>query len=443
MSHPKRPDRIFLHARICAPPLVVGRCLRRFLPHRTTVTKQAPPFAFFFLHTATAWPIGVVSLALANNLVRAGVSVRQVAAMVAATSLAFTFEFVWAPLVDSSLTRKAWYVIGATMMCVCLFAMFVIPWKEIAVQALTLLAFTSCTGAAIAAVAVKGIMAYDVQPERMGVAGGFYTAGGTFAKASAGAGTLLLLTHLSSKTFAACLSIAPAVVAASAIALAAPGSRSRLRELGAKMAGSLLELWHFIRTRNGLLIALLCVLPFGTGTEAGLIGAISREWSVSPNQLALFSTLGAGTNITGAIVAGWLATRIGPWTTYIGSGLTMIVVMIVFAFVPRTSLVFLGAELLYRALAVGCYAALLSIVMAAIGKGAASTKAAVMWSLTNFSVFYPTLIEGTVHDRRGTAAMLLTDAVLGATGFAILLIALRMLGARGARVLVPCDLTKR
>jgi PAT family beta-lactamase induction signal transducer AmpG len=298
------------------------------------VTKQAPPFAFFFLHTATVWPIGVVTLALANNLVRAGVSVRQVAAMVAATTLAFTFEFVWAPLVDSSLTRKAWYAIGATVMCACLIAMFVIPWKETAVQTLTLLAFASCTGAAVAAVAVKGIMAYDVQPERMGAAIGFYTGGGTFGKTVAGAGTLLLLTHLSSKTFAAFISIAPAVVAASAIALAAPGSLPPLREFGANMAGSLLELWHFIRTRHGLLIALLCVLPFGTGAEAGLIGAISREWSVSPDRLALFSTLGAGTNIAGAILAGWLATKIGPWITYIGSGVAMIVVMIVFAFAP-------------------------------------------------------------------------------------------------------------
>ena len=400
------------------------------------MTKRAPPFAFFLLHTATAWPIGVVGLALANNLVRAGVSVRHVAMMVAATSLAFTFEFVWAPLVDSSLTRKAWYALGAAIMCACMVAMFVIPWKETAVQALTLLAFASCAGAAIAAVAVKGIMAYDVQPERMGAASGFYTAGGTFAKAVAGAGTLLLLSHLSTKTLAAWVSIAPAIVAASAIALAAPGSVLPLREFSVKIASSLLEVWHFVKTGNGLLIVLLCVLPFGAGTEAGLIGAISREWSVGPNQLALFSTLGAGTNIGGAILAGWFAIKIGPWRTYIASGLTMIGVMVVFAFAPRTSLVFLCVELLYRALATACYAALLGIVMTAIGKGAASTKAAVMWSLTNFSFFYPTLIEGTVHDRSGAAAMLLTDALLGATGFAILMIALRVLGTDRARAVV-------
>jgi hypothetical protein len=401
------------------------------------MTKQAPPFTFFFLHAATVWPIGVVTLALASSLVRAGVSVRHVATMVAATSLAFTFEFVWAPLVDSSLTRKAWYVLGATTMCACLLGMFVIRWEADAVPALTALAFASCAGAAIAAVAVKGIMAYDVNTERMGAATGFYTAGGTFGKTVAGAGTLLLLTHLPNKTLAAGISVAIAVVAASAIVLAASRSAPPLRDLVAKMVGSLLELWHFLRTRNGLLIALFCVLPFGAGTEAGLIGAISREWSVSQNQLALFSLLGAGINIVGAILAGWLATKIGPWTTYTGLGLAMIVVMIVFAFAPRTTVVFLGVELLYRALATGCYAALLGIVMTTVGKGAASTKAAVMWSLTNFAFFYPTLIEGAVHDRIGTTAMLLTDALLAATGFAVLMVALRVLGRRGAWAFAP------
>jgi hypothetical protein len=65
--------------------------------------------------------------------------------------------------------------------------------------------------------------------------------------------------------------------------------------------------------------------------------------------------------------------------------------------------------------------------MTTIGKGAASTKAAVMWSLTNFAFFYPALIEGGVHDGSGTTAMLLTDAVLGASGFAVLMIARRVL----------------
>jgi hypothetical protein len=391
------------------------------------VTKQAPPFAFLFLHLCTAWPVGVVGLALASSLVRVGVSVRHVSAIVAATSLAFTLEFVWAPMVDASFSRRIWFVAGATIMCLCLFAMLVLPWNAAIVTLLTVLAFMSCSGASIAAVAVKGIMAYDVPPPRLGVSSGFYTAGGTLAKAIGGAGTLLLLTHLSSRPLAASASVFMAGLAGAAIGLASPGLPAPLHELPAKLGASLLDLWKFIRTRNGLLVAVLCVIPFGAGTEAGLIGAISREWTVSPNQLALFGTLGAATNISGAVFAGWLTTRVGPWSTYIGQGLAMIAVMIVFAFAPRTTLVFLCLELLYRALSTGCYAALLGIVMTAIGKGAASTKAAALWSLTNFAFFYPTLIEGGVHDSMGTTAMLLADASLGGVGFVVLVVARSLL----------------
>lgn len=394
------------------------------------MTKRAPPFAFFFLHVCLAWPAGVVGLALGSSLARAGVPVHSVAAIVAASSLAFTLEFVWAPIVDASLTRRRWFVIGAGMMSTCLLAMLVLPWSAGEVPLLTLLAFASCSGAGICGVAAKGIMAYDVAAPQLGAASGYYTAGGTFAKAIGAALTLLLLAHLSSRPLAASISVAAALLAGTLIVLASPAPAASLRATPAKLAAALLELYRFVRTRDGLLVALLCVIPFGAGTEAGLMGAIAREWHVSPDQLALFSTFGAATNIAAAVAAGWLATRIGPWKTYIALGLAMIAAMILFASAPRTANVFIGVELFYRALSTGCYAALLGIVMTAIGKGAASTKAAGMWSLVKFAYFYPALIEGAVHDRGGTTAMLLTDAGLGAAGLAILIVALRLLRPR-------------
>ncbi|HEV7612265.1 MAG TPA: hypothetical protein VGO37_10345 [Steroidobacteraceae bacterium] len=148
---------------------------------------------------------------------------------------------------------------------------------------------------------------------------------------------------------------------------------------------------------------------------------------MSPDQLALFGTLGAAINMAGAIFGGWLSTRIGPWNAYLLLGWSMIVVMMGFAFSPRAATYFMAAELCYRALATASYATLLAIVMKAIGKGAASTKAAGMWSLTNLAFAYPTLIEGSVHDRAGTLAMLLTDVSLAVIGFGVLMLAIRVL----------------
>jgi hypothetical protein len=392
--------------------------------------RSCPPFAFFFLHVCTAWPVGVVGLALGSSLVNAGVPIHQAAGIIAAMSLAFTLEFVWAPMVDACLTRRRWYVGGATVMCGCLGTLLITPWNATSVPLMTVLAFASSSGAAIAAVAVKGIMAYDVPAARLGSASGFYTAGGTFAKAVGGAGTLWLLTHVSGRTVAASLSTGAAALAGMAIVFAMPGRPAPLRELPAKLRLALVDLWTLVRTRTGILIAVLCVIPFGAGTEAGLIGAIAREWSVTPDQLAAFASLGAATSITGAILAGWLSMRIGPWNVYLILGWAMIGAMLGLAFLPRTASYFLVVELLYRALGTGCYATLLAIVMQAIGKGAASTKAATLWSLANFASAYPTLIEGSVHDYAGTEAMLLTDAGLGATGFGVLLVATRLLKLR-------------
>ena len=378
----------------------------------------------------TAWPVGVVSLAVSNRLVSSGVSVHQTAGIVAAALLPFSFAFLWAPMVDACWNRRDWFVFGAVVMTACLAALIMAPWNSESVWFMTTLAFSSCSGAAIAAVAVKGIMAYAVQTTKLGAASGFYTAGGTFAKAIAGAGTLWLLTHFADRSLVAVLSIGAAVPAGAAILLVSPSPSTPFNELPAKLQSALVDLWKFLRTRNGALTALLCVIPFGAGSEAGLIGSIAREWSVTPDQLVAFGTLGAVTGIGGALFSGWLSTRIGPWRTYIILGWVLIAIMLSLTFAPRAATYFLSLEQLYRAASAGCYAALLGIVITAIGTGAASTKAATLWSLANFASAYPTAIEGAVHDRNGTSAMLLTDAGLGAVGFGLLILATRLLRAR-------------
>jgi hypothetical protein len=402
--------------------------------------RTCPPFAFFFLHACTAWPIGVVGLALGSSLVKAGVPVHQAAGIIAATSLAFTLEFVWAPMVDASFTRRLWYVGGSTVMCAGLATLLVVPWNAASVPLMTLLAFSSSSGAAIAAVAVKGIMAHDVRAAQLGSASGYYTAGGTFAKAVGGAGTLWLLTHLSGRTVAATLSTGAAALAGTAILLALPGRAAPLSQLPTALLSALVDLWTFIRAPKGVLIAVLCVIPFGAGTEAGLIGAIAREWAVNPDLLATFGAFAAVTSIAGAIFAGWLGRRINPWTAYVLLGWAMIGTTLAFAWSPRTATCFLVMELFYRALATACYATLLGIVMTAIGKGAASTKAAGLWSLTNLGFAYPTYIDGAVHDRVGTVAMLLTDAGLATTGFVVLIVATRFLKLRFNALAVPAPI---
>ncbi len=393
---------------------------------------SCPPLTFFFLHACTAWPVGVIGLALSSSLVTAGVGVQRVGAIIAASTLAFTLEFLWAPMVDSSLTRRRWFLNGTAVMCACIVALLIAPWRATAVPLLTLLAFCASSGAAVAAVSVKGIMAYETPAGRLSAASGYYTAGGTVAKAIAGGGTLWLLTHLSSRPLAAAVSAGTALLFGSAIALASAARPLPWGSVPTALLSALADLWRFIRNPNGAITAVMCVIPFGCGTEAGLIGAIAREWAVTADQLATFGVLTAASTTAGAALGGWLSMRLGSWSAYVTFGWLLIILVLGFAWSPRTAAWFLTVELIYRALATASYATLLGIVMKAIGRGAASTKAATLWSLANLAFAYPTLIEGRVHDRVGTTAMLVTDAALGIAGFGVLLAVIWLLRPRSA-----------
>ena len=391
------------------------------------MNRRAPPWAFFWLHWA-AWPVGAADVAMANALVKAGVPLELVSRMIAAGALAFSLEILWGPIVDSVFTKRRWCIGGTVLMCVGQAALLVLPWNIASMPILTLLNFCVCTCAGIALVAVKGIMAYDVPAPQLGRASGHYTAGGIVAKALAASGTLWLLTHLSSRPLVAVLSVGAAALAMSTIILASPQPSLPVRGAPGALRAALVDVWRLVRTRVGFLVAVLCVIPFGTSTLLG--AAIAKEWSVGPDQLATVIPFGAVLSVAGAILAGRVSVRLGPWRTYIAFGWLMVLLLIALAIVPRAPSWFIALWLLHRAGGGACYAALLGMVMTTIGKGAAATKAAAFWSLANLAEGYPALVDGRVHDHVGTTAMLFTHAALDAAGFALLLALARLLGLR-------------
>ena len=49
------------------------------------------------------------------SLARSGMSVERIGALIAIYLLPQAWKFLWAPIVDANLTRKRWYVVGATL----------------------------------------------------------------------------------------------------------------------------------------------------------------------------------------------------------------------------------------------------------------------------------------------------------------------------------------
>ena len=63
-------------------------------------------------------PFGVVggylTVAVAYRLSEAGWPLVQVAGLVALSLVPHTWKFLWAPIADTTLSRKIWYLIGCT-----------------------------------------------------------------------------------------------------------------------------------------------------------------------------------------------------------------------------------------------------------------------------------------------------------------------------------------
>ena len=73
------------------------------------------------------------------------------------------------------------------------------------------------------------------------------------------------------------------------------------------------------------------------------------------------------------------------------------------------------------------YAAFSAMVLFAIGRGAASTKYALLSSFGNVPVIYMTALNGWSHDRYGSTGMLLIEALAGALCVVFALVAVARL----------------
>ena len=73
------------------------------------------PSVFMFLIIPFGVVSGYVTVSLAYLMGKSGIPVAQVAALVADSVIPHTWKFAWAPLIDSVLTRKTWYVLASVL----------------------------------------------------------------------------------------------------------------------------------------------------------------------------------------------------------------------------------------------------------------------------------------------------------------------------------------
>src|SRR5512143_263469 len=117
---------------------------------------------------------GYLSVAIGYELTQAGVRVDEVAALVAASLIPQTWKFLWAPIADTTLTRKTWYLAAGVVSAIGIFLTGAVPADARSLPLLYAVVIVSNVAVTFLAMATESLMIYNASETEKGRAGGWF-----------------------------------------------------------------------------------------------------------------------------------------------------------------------------------------------------------------------------------------------------------------------------
>lgn len=397
--------------------------------------RHAHPIVYLFLIIPFGMMSGYLTVTVAYVLSGAGVSAGMIAAVIAASYIPHSWKFLWAPIADTTLTRKTWYLLASGVSMAGVFAIGLVPPAVQSLPLLTAVVVVSNLAVTFLAMSVESFMAHGASVAEKGRAAGWFQAGNLGGAGVGGGAGLWLAQALPDAWMAGAVLAAAGLGCCFALAyVPEPPAGHRGDGLIRDLAKVLHDLWKIARSRAGYLALLICFLPIGTGAAANLWAAVAGDWGASANTVALATGVFGGlVSAIGCIVGGYLCDRMDRKTAYCVYGVLQALCAVAMALAPRTEFSYVVFTIIYWFIMGLTYAAFSALVLEAIGQGAVATKYNLFASLSNMPIAYMTFVDGTAHDSWGAAGMLYTEAALGLAGLALFIAVAAMASERGAR----------
>ena len=378
--------------------------------HSESVASHTPvhPSVFTLLILPNGIMTGYVSVTLAYLFSKEGISVEKIAALVAAILLPHIFKFIWAPLIDSFLSLKKWYLIANIISAFGILATGILPLKESSLPLLTIIVILSNFMVTFLCMATEGLMAYDVPIELKGRAGGFFQAGNLGGVGLGGGAGLWLAQRLPEEWMvAAVLAITCLCCCIGLFFLKEPKSTIREHHTSKTYQNLLNDVWSTLKTKMGFLALFLCFLTLGTGAASNLWSAVAKDWGAGADTVALVTgVMGGLLSAAGCLVGGWICDRMKRQSAYLLFGLLGALCAVGMAYSAKTELIFIIWTSVYAFASGLAYAGFTAFVLEAIGKGAAATKYNIYAALSNSPIYLMIYVEGWAHTRWGSTGML-------------------------------------
>jgi MFS family permease len=399
------------------------------LPSRNA--QYAHPGVFLFLILPFGAMGGYLTVAVAYRLSQAGLGMDQIAELIAVALIPQTWKFLRAPVVDTTLGRKSWYLLGSAFSAIGIFLTGALPATEQSLPMLYAVVLLSNLASTFLAMAVESLMVYGTHPEQLGRASGWFQAGNLGGQGLGGGAGLWMAQSLPDPWMSgAVLGAVCALCGVALVVLREPPALVRTGHYGRDVGNVLKDLWQVARSKPGTLALLIVFLPIGTGAASNLWAAAADDWRASANTVALVTgVFGGVVSMAGCLGGGYLCDRMDRKTAYVLYGALQALCAIAMALSPRTEAMYVLFTMAYALITGLTYAGFSAVVLEAIGLGAAATKYNVYASLSNMPIAYMTVVEGWARTRSGTDAMLYAEAACATAGL-LVFIAVASLTAR-------------
>lgn len=384
------------------------------------------PFVFTLLIVPFGAVGGYVQVAMAFLATRFGLSVEDAALLIAAGMVPHVWKFFWSPIVDTTLTRKRWYLISVVLCALGITAMSAIPLGKANLYLLEVVIFVTNLASTFLGMSVEGLMAHATPPEQRGRVGGWFQAGNLGGSGLGGGAGLWMATHMPSPWMSGA-GLGLWFIAGAWMLRFVPEAyaEARVGSLLHAMKGVIVELWEMIKSRSGILCAVLCVLPIGTGAATNVLSQaeVAAKWGVGEDTVSLVNGVMNGLiSAIGCLVGGEVCARMSSRRAYAAFGLLMAAVAAGMALSPFVPSLYVAYILAYAFVTGLCYAAFTGFVLDAIGKGAAATKYNAFASLSNTPITYMGLVLAWAFTHWQARGMLLTEAGAGVLGVGVLVV---------------------
>jgi MFS transporter, PAT family, beta-lactamase induction signal transducer AmpG len=380
---------------------------------------------------------GYLSVAIEYDLGHNGVALEVIGELIAISFIPNVWKFLWAPVLDITLTPRIWYTSSAIISAIGVLAMGLIPPDNEAIRVMEVVVFLASLAVTFNGMTVDIISAHTSPPSQKGRFGGWMQVG-NLAGGGLGGGLALWLSQNLTHRWMSGGVIALTILACPLTLIFIPKIIRATAETAIpvlKRVGEVArESWALARSRAGAMAILVLFLPLGTGAASGLWSAVAGDWSASVDAVALVNGVWSGVLAgVGCLIGGFFCDRMDRKWSYAVFGAMQAACAVAMALAPHTQQMYIVFTLLYSVTAGLTYASFSALTLEVIGVGAAATKYNLLASLSNFPIQYMTLVDGKAHTWWGASGMLFTEAGIGLVGVFIYLIVSRIvLRPRGA-----------